>query len=84
MPHITAESYSNEQFESVEQSRSNDDKGDKIVCFLCKQQIPKSQAISHNAICSKKADSKDKKVKKYSPIREHPEELHSSNESSSA
>jgi hypothetical protein len=39
-----SESYSNEQFESFAESRtlgasSNDE---KISCFMCKQQIPKS------------------------------------------
>jgi len=71
VPHITtADSYSNEHFESVDQSKSNED---LVLCFLCKQHIPKSQAISHNATCKKY-----KKAKKYSPIREHPGELQSS------
>lgn len=44
------DSYSNEQFESFAESKvlmstSNED---KIVCFLCKQHIPKSQALSHH------------------------------------
>ena len=48
-PHIvdTGESYSNEQFESMAESKtlSGEDKG--VTCFMCKQMIPKSQAMSH-------------------------------------
>ena len=48
-PHVvdTGESYSNEQFESMAESKtlSGEDKG--VTCFMCKQMIPKSQAMSH-------------------------------------
>ena len=48
-PLQTDDSYSNEQFESLAESKnlasSNDD---KIVCFVCKQHILKSQALSHH------------------------------------
>jgi hypothetical protein len=46
----TGESYSNEQFESMAESKtlSGDvDVRGAITCFVCKQQIPKSQALSH-------------------------------------
>jgi hypothetical protein len=42
----TNESYSNEQFESMAESKTLsgdvDVKGGAITCFVCKQQIPKS------------------------------------------
>lgn len=40
-----------------------------ITCFVCKQQIPKSQALHHHKVC-KKASAGGKRDKKYSPIRE--------------
>ena len=56
MLHGESESYSNEQFESLAESKniasSNED---KIVCFVCKQHIPKSQALNHHAVCKKMA-----------------------------
>ena len=43
----TGDSYSNEQFESMAESKtlSGEDRG--VACFMCKQMIPKSQALSH-------------------------------------
>ena len=45
------DSYSNE-FESFGDSKtlSNDA---TVICFMCKQQIPKSQALQHNKTCTK-------------------------------
>ena len=45
------DSYSNE-FESIGDSKtlSNDA---TVICFMCKQQIPKSQALQHNKTCTK-------------------------------
>ena len=40
------DSYSNDQFESVDHSKSAS--AEHIVCFVCKQQIPKAQALSHH------------------------------------
>lgn len=63
----------------MDQSKSNEEK-EKVLCFLCKQHIPKSQAKAHNATCKKGAGegAAKKGASKYSPIREHPEELQSS------
>lgn len=71
------ESYSNEAFESFGESKtlSAEDKG--ITCFLCKQMIPKSQALSHHQVCQKMAD-KRRPGKFSSPIKETDDEKHSS------
>ena len=72
------ESYSNEQFESLADSKTvSNETNEKVLCFLCKQHIPKSQALTHNQTCKKNTGGK--KVQKYSsPIREHPEEMQNS------
>lgn len=66
----TGESYSNEQFESMAESKTLSGGLDNgaITCFVCKQQIPKSQALHHHKVC-KKATA-EKRDKKYSPIHE--------------
>ncbi len=71
-PLETGDSYSNEQFESMAESKtlSGDD---RITCFMCKQVIPKSQALTHHQICKKMQDE-GRLGKKYSPIRETEDE----------
>ena len=67
------DSYSNEQFESMAESKTLSNE-EKIKCFVCKQQIPKSQAVSHHNVCKKlkkeKSGENNNSNRKYSPIRE--------------
>lgn len=73
-----------QEFESLVDSKS---KEDKITCFVCKQQIPKSQALSHNAVCKKLKKKNTQEVKsgkrKYSPIRETEDEHNSKKDENS-
>ncbi|CDW82200.1 UNKNOWN [Stylonychia lemnae] len=80
------DSYSNE-FESIGDSKTISNEA-TVICFMCKHQIPKSQALQHNKICTKvqiggkgkkNSISKDdnpsiKHQRKYSPIREAEDE----------
>jgi len=45
-PVETGESYSNEQFESMAESKTLSGE-EKVNCFMCKQFIPKGQVFSH-------------------------------------
>ena len=52
------DSYSNE-FESIGESKTLSNEA-TVICFMCKKQIPKSQALSHNKTCTKVQITKPK------------------------
>ncbi len=67
------------------ESKTLSNNEDKIICFMCKQNIPKSQAASHSSICKKMSSQPIKKKntqdetskRKYSPIKESEDEENS-------
>lgn len=69
------DSYSNE-FESLADSKSASNNEGSVLCFMCKLQIPKSQALQHNKVCTKVSMSKANRNNKdnVSPIREAEDE----------
>ena len=77
----TAESYSQDNFEESKTVSIED----KITCFVCKAQFPKSQAHAHSSVCKKlkkKLTDDPKSRRKYSPIRETEDEHGAGNSSS--
>jgi hypothetical protein len=74
------DSYYND-FESMGDSKSMSNNTEAtVVCFMCKKNIPKSQALAHNKVCTKvqtsksQGSKKQEEGKKYSPIREDEDE----------